>query len=140
MKLHLVLAILACTFVFTNGGSINKKESSNPTSPAPKGGRFALLARYLLPASCNECAKDVECVLEYCFPSIIWNLTVPECSGCLAYAARSCGKCLCEVIEAQLSPELSVQLCPYCPELEVCPAEGIQAPLDLQEYIVNNQA
>ena len=129
--------------------------SSSTFSPAaPLPGRFSLLARYLFPEKCYECANDVEnvCISHSTSKqSIHWD----NCSGsCLLLSkysepcgpwvyrslglcfqvrrhfhtadynpehGRSCRQCLCEVVAAQLTPELSVQLCEYCPELEVCP-------------------
>eukprot|EP00090_Calanus_glacialis_P015180 TRINITY_DN24034_c0_g1_i1.p1 TRINITY_DN24034_c0_g1~~TRINITY_DN24034_c0_g1_i1.p1 ORF type:complete len:141 (-),score=29.93 TRINITY_DN24034_c0_g1_i1:42-464(-) len=120
MKLYFCVAFLALSLAPTHASSLKARGSSTSSPDAPPPGRFSLLARYLYPEKCNECARDVENVIDFCFPSIL-SLVDPECVGALAYASRSCRQCLCEVVAAQLSPELSVKLCPYCPELEVCP-------------------
>merc|ERR1719153_755096 len=117
MILYLSVGVLLLSSHFTMSGSLNRKVSSSPTSPAPSGARFALLARYILPPNCEQCADDVENVIHFCFPYVLVD---PECMGALTYAARSCRLCLCDVLDQELPPDLDEQICPFCPELAVC--------------------
>ena len=38
------------------------------------------------------------------------------------YLARYCHQCLCEIIAAEMSPDLAPSLCPACPDLDICPS------------------
>merc|ERR1711951_164197 len=69
---------------------------------------------YILPESCSQCSKDVENILRYC------NKLAPECIGALVYASQHCSQCVCEVVTAGMEDDISVALCPVCPELDVC--------------------
>jgi len=71
------------------------------------------------PSSCQNCVEQIENIIVYCVDHI---MPTPECVGAIIYASQYCHQCLCEIIEAEMSPDLAPSLCPACPDLDICPS------------------
>merc|ERR1711951_23904 len=102
--------ILIFVFINLSLANINTSRQNNATKDED---------RCDTPEVCSQCAYQIGNIIEYCLTAGFLDIP-PECIGAIIYGIGYCSECLCEVITADMDPNLAQDLCPICPNLDVC--------------------